>query len=378
MEQEHNRYNTPQIILRDEKHFGLDKVEGKNVSFIELTKEGAHFKRTENKIELPAAQLYKEIADKQTKVVMPSRNFLKEREFSQNFQPPQMIEKESKAYGLDKSVKDKISYVELEKDGDKLKRTDRRLEYEAAQMVSELKEGKLKVLMTSVEKVKENQQNQFAEKFNAPEIIAKNQTLYLFDKREGKDLKYFQLEKEGDQLKRTDQQISMTTSELVREMKEGGVKVIKPSKAFVQQKEQQQQVASAQEDEKKKQAQEVKPIHIQPLTAREKKEVKEAFQENKLESDKHAKHFFQKFEKQLNAIPDNALGQKLSNHDKLKMLVGDLNDQKATSFKIEKDKSVSYQKGEEKGILTNQNTQFSAEQTARRSKEKTQDKVMPI
>lgn len=375
MEQEINRYNTPQIILRSEKHYGLDKVDGNNVSFYQLTKDGDNFKRTENKIELPAAQLYKEISDKKTKVVMPSKNFLKEKEFSQNFQPPQMIEKESKTYGLEKGneQKDKVSYIELEKDGGKFKRTDRKINLEPSQLASDIKEGKIKVLMPSIEKVKENQEKQFIDKFQAPAIIEKDKISYGFSKQEGKDLEYFKLEKHGDKYKRTNEKYITTPSELSKQIKEKQIKVIMPSKEYVQQKEQQQAQANAStqsQSVEKKNQQEIKPIYVKPLTAREKKEVKEAFQENKLENNKHAKHLFQRFDNQLNSIPDTVLGQKLSNHDKLKLLVGDLNDKKDTSFKIEKDKTISYQKGNETGIINTHNSQFSQAQAAKQEQQK--------
>ncbi|PWJ53402.1 hypothetical protein CLV98_12316 [Dyadobacter jejuensis] len=121
---------------------------------------------------------------------------------------------------------------------------------------------------------------------------------------------------------------------------------------------------------------EVKPIVVEPLNSRERKEVKSDFEQGKLENNKHANHIFKKFEKQMNSIPDKINGNNLTNQDKIKLLVGDYNDHQNTKFTIQKDKTVQMQGPNQKITqLNNFNSEFSASQISKKQEVIKQNKT---
>ena len=91
------------------------------------------------------------------------------------FDAPQMIGKDQKTYGLDKKELNKISYVELEKGEDeKLRRTENKIETSPADLIKEIKDGKVKVLMPSRSFMQESNRKEFENNFKAPQMIGKD------------------------------------------------------------------------------------------------------------------------------------------------------------------------------------------------------------
>ncbi len=287
------KYDPPQIFEKEKKRFALDKVTDTGISYFELHKDGDFWKRTDQKIETTPAQMIKDITEKRAKVIMPSKSFIKDMQFEGNFQAPQLIGRQDKVYGLDKAVKDRLSYYELEKvEGDRYKRTDVRFDTTGSQLASEIREGKIKVMMPSQERIREiSEKNlelmakqvrdkytksmtppgaedlvkqvfernpgsttghvdpttaamlsdfnraEFDKNFKAPAMIKKQDQTYGLDKHEGSRISYFELVKEGDKLKRTSQKLETSPSELVKQIKAGEVKVLMANKEYVQERE---------------------------------------------------------------------------------------------------------------------------------------------
>lgn len=284
---------------------------------------------------------------------------------SNKFDAPQMIGKDQKTYGLERQEQSKISYVELQKDdNDKFKRTENKFETTPAELTKGVKEGAVKIIMPSKSFMQESSRRQFEENFKAPSIIGKEDKTFGFDKQDRNKLSYIELSKESGAWKRTDNKFETEISDLVKSIKDGSVKVVKPHKDYISEKNKQSEeskVVDERKDLEKKDKIEIKPIVVEPLNAREKKEVKEAFQEGKLENNKHATNLFKKFDKQLESVPDKIQGNNLTNQDKLKLLVGDYSDHQNTKFTVQKDKTVSME-GKENGLLTSANSQFSERQ----------------
>lgn len=284
---------------------------------------------------------------------------------SNKFDAPQMIGKDQKVYGLDKQERNKISYVELQKDeNNKFKRTENKIETDPTELTKSIKDGAVKVIMPSKSFRQESSKKEFEDNFKAPQIISKDGKSFGFEKQERNKLSYIELSKDTGIWKRTDNKFETEISDLAKSIKDGSVKVVRPHKDFIAEKSAQSEENKAgdskKQDERKEDV-EVKPIVVEPLNAREKKEVKEAFQEGKLENNKHATNLFKKFEKQLESVPDKIQGNNLTNQDKLKLLVGDYSDHQNTKFTVQKDKTVSME-GKEKELLTNANSQFSERQ----------------
>ncbi|WP_138485074.1 hypothetical protein [Dyadobacter bucti] len=282
------------------------------------------------------------------------------------FDAPQIIGKDQKTYGLDKQELNKISYVELQKGEDeKFKRTDNKIETSPADLIKGIKDGEIKILMPSKSFMLESNRKEFETNFKAPQMIGKDDKTFGFDRQDKNKLSYIELKKDAGNWKRTDNKLETEISELAKNIKDGSVKVVMPHKDFIAEKNKQTEGSKADElkknEEEKKEKIEIKPIVVEPLNSREKKEVKEAFQEGKLENNRHATNLFKKFDKQLESVPDKIQGNNLTNQDKLKLLVGDYSDHQNTKFTVQKDKTVSME-GKEKGLLTNANSQFSERQ----------------
>lgn len=299
------------------------------------------------------------------------------------FQAPQMILKDEKTYGLDKKLNDKVSYVELQKEGDKMKRTENKLETTTTDLAKGIKDGSTKVILPSKEFIREKQNEQFESNFKAPQMIQKNQQTYGLDKNENGKISYFELEKQEDKWKRTENKLETTASQMVKDMKDGKVKVLMASKEYQQEKENKnEQKPEANKEQDKTQNKtvsekvEVKPIHIEPLSKKEREQVKEAFKENKLENENYAKNLTKKFEKQLNSVPDKMNGKTFSNEEKLKLLVGDNNDHVNTKYTVNQNKTISYKNDKEQGLINNHNSQFSEKQFQQQKNEVKQDNQM--
>lgn len=288
------------------------------------------------------------------------------------FDAPQMVSKSQKTYGLDKQDGNKISYVELQKsDGDKFKRTDNKIETSPAELTKDIKEGLVKIVMPSKSYMQESSRKEFEANFKAPQMIGKDQKTYGFDKQVNNKLSYVELNREGNNWKRSQIKMETDISDLAKGIKDGSVKVVMPHKDYIEQKNKQAEQNNSVEpkkEEKKTEKIEIKPIEVEPLNARERKEVKEALEEGQLENNKHATNLFKKFDKQLESVPDNVQGVNLTNQDKLKLLIGDYSDHQNTKFTIQKDKTVSMSvDGKDKGLITNANSQFSERQVEKQA-----------
>lgn len=291
-------------------------------------------------------------------------------ENNSKFDAPQMIGKDQKTYGLEKQDQNKISYVELQKDeNSKFKRTDNKFETSASDLIKGIKDGELKIIMPSKSYMQDSSKKEFETNFKAPLIISKDDKSFGFEKQEKNKLSYIELSKETGIWKRTENRFETEITDFAKSIKDGSVKVVRPHQDYIAEKnnqaEENKAVGRKEQDEKKEKI-EIKPVVVEPLNAREKKEVKEAFQEGKLENNKHATNLFNKFEKQLESVPDKIQGKNLTNQDKLKLLVGDYSDHQNTKFTVQKDKTVSME-GKEKELLTNVNSQFSERQVEKQA-----------
>ncbi|WP_026632734.1 hypothetical protein [Dyadobacter alkalitolerans] len=293
------------------------------------------------------------------------------------FDAPQIIGKDRKTFGLDKQEQSKISYIELQKDeNDRFKRTDNKLETSPAELTKGIKEGTVKIIMPSKSFMQESSRKEFEDNFKAPSIIGKGDRTFGFEKQDQKKLSYIELSKDTGTWKRTENKFETEISDLAKGIKDGSIKVVRPHKDYLAEKSKQNEEIKATEAKKEKEKIEIKPIVVEPLNARERKEVKEAFQEGRLENEKHATNLFKKFDKQLESVPDKVQGNSLTNQDKLKLLVGDYSDHQNTKFTVEKDKTVSME-GKEKGLLTNANSQFSERQIEKQSAKEQQKANAP-
>lgn len=287
------------------------------------------------------------------------------------FDAPQMILKGNSMYGLDKQEDKKLSYIELEKNSEgKYKRLENKLETSPAEMAKNIKEGNVVIVMPSKSFIKEAKAAEFNSKFEAPAMIAREEKTYGFDKRTDATISYFELKKEGDNWKRTENKLETTPSELSKEIKDKTVKVILPSKEYMAEKQRRLQeensdkkeVVAKNEPEKKTPDQsEFKPVTVETLNSRQRKEVKEALETGKLDDNKHASSLFKKFDKQLQSIPDKVNGDQLTGVDKLKLLVGDYSDKQNTKFSVQQDKTVLME-GKKSTVLSNLNSEFSSKQ----------------
>lgn len=288
------------------------------------------------------------------------------------FDAPQMILKGNSMYGLEKQDDKKLSYVELEKNPDgKYKRLANKLETNPSEMAKNIKEGAVVIVMPSKSYIKEAKTAEFNSEFQAPAMIGKEEKTYGFDKRTDSTISYIELKKEGDNWKRTDNKLETTPSELSKGIKDNTVKVILPSKEYLAEKERRLQeenidkkeVAVKNEPEKKTLDQpEIKPVIVETLNSRQRKEVKDSLENGKLEDNNYASSLFKKFDKQLQSIPDKVNGNQLTGIDKLKLLVGDYSDKQNSKFSVQPDKTVLME-GKNSTVLSNLNSEFSSQQS---------------
>lgn len=147
-----NEFDAPQMIGRETKTYGLERSEAGKIIYWELEKgKDTKWKRTDRSLETTPKELSREIKDKQTKVIVPSKSFISQqndKQYAENFRAPQMIERGAKTYGFEKREAGKILYRELEKgENTKWKRTDRSLETTPKELAREIKNKQTKVIV---------------------------------------------------------------------------------------------------------------------------------------------------------------------------------------------------------------------------------------
>ncbi|MGM9512473.1 hypothetical protein ACS5NO_32375 [Larkinella sp. GY13] len=237
--------------------------------------------------------------------------------------------------------------------------------------------------MPSQSFIHQTQQKDFEANFKAPAMIAKDEKTYGLGEQRVNGITYIELKKENNTWKRTPNQLETNPSDLAREIKNGSVKVILPNKEYMTERNRQRENEEQEADKKKevdtsrKETSTIKPVLVEPLNVRERSEVKEAMQQGKLEDTKHASALFKQFDRQLQSVPDQINGQKLTNQDKLKLLVGDFSDHQNTKFTVQKDKTVKME-GKENGLLTNANSQFSEKQLEIKNQQKNQESNLTL
>lgn len=155
-------FDAPQIIARNEKHYGLENQHERGINYRELMKDSeGKFKRTDTKLETKQDKLVGEIKEGIVAVIMPSKSYIeaeKQKKFNQEFKAPAMIAKDAKTYGFEKQNESSLSYVELMREEKTWKRTTTRFETNPTDLAKEIKTGAAKVVLPHRDYIKQKEQ----------------------------------------------------------------------------------------------------------------------------------------------------------------------------------------------------------------------------
>lgn len=361
-----DNFQAPQVIAEGKQLYQLaGPASQRSIRYqaIDYNAQAAQFQALKRQLALSQAQLQQKLKTREIDVLVPSKAYTPPVEvdkLAEQFKAPGIIKYKGKEYGLDKKPNENVKYYELTRENEQLKRTTNAIEFSKAQLLQKIAAKEIQISASAKEYQKKYS---LAKDFDPPQILRdvnSLQTYTLNSYKPGKKAKY-----DIQGADPNHEKLALKPDELKQKIWNKEIAVVLPSKSFLarQRKEAElQQTKQTQEkalQQKKEIKVEEKPIHVEPLTAAQKKEVRYALEHNSFVKDKYRANMESEYKVNLNSIPDKVNGQQLSTADKFKMLAGDTTEFKNQSMKIEKDKSISIsaKNGVEKA--TNLNAEFS-------------------